>query len=172
MNLPRFSFDKKDIKSFLLFIAVVGLVPLIAHFYGQYLPAIGTSFLFVSLLILVALTWGLAGHAVLKSLFLVGANLSLMVFLAQAYCEVPLINRTADEALVTLVGFAVLYIGYEFISSVFKEVRNRMKLFKEVSQQKNPWLIVVFFALFTGLFIVQVAQVILPILHNLCIYKV
>lgn len=171
MNLPKLSFDKKDIKPFLIFIAVVAVVPLIAHFYGQYLPVIGTSFFFVSLLILVALTWGLAGHAVLKSLFLVGANLSLMVFLAQAYCEVPIVDRTADGALATLVGFAVLYIGYEFITSVFKEVRGRMQLFKEANQQKSPWLFVVFFALFTGLFIVQVGQVILPILHNLCIYK-
>jgi Na+/phosphate symporter len=171
MKLPKFSFEKKDIKAFLVFGGVVAAVILGVLFFGPYLPVIGTSFFYVSMLVLVAVTWGLAGHAVLKSLFLVGANLSLMIFLAQAYCEVPTEARTANEALMSLIGFAVLYIGYEFVCSVFKEVKGRMATFREANNDKNPWLFVIFFALFTGLFLVQVGQVLQPILHNLCVYK-
>jgi hypothetical protein len=169
MKLPKF--EKRDMKFFLVFIGVVAAVLLISRFLTPYLPAISVTFLFISLLILVAFTWGFAGHAVMKSLFLVGANLTLVIFLAQSYCDVPSAARTGNDALATLIGFAILYIGYEFINSVYKEIKSRMNQFKEANNNKSPWPVVVLFALFVGLFILQVWQVISPIIHNLCIYQ-
>jgi hypothetical protein len=164
-----FKQEKKTILLFASFLVVTVLTVLLLR---NYLPAIGTGLLIFALGALVLMTWAYAGYAVMKALFWVGADLSLMIFLAQAYCDVPAASRTGDEALKSLVGFAIFYIGAHFTVVAYKEIKKRTDMFKEANDNKLPWLAVIPFGLFTGLFVWQIGQVLLPILHNLCIYKV
>ncbi|MBI5400648.1 MAG: hypothetical protein HZB12_00825 [Candidatus Yonathbacteria bacterium] len=106
----------------------------------------------------------------MKSLFLVGASLSLIIFLAQSYCEVPNLTQSGNDALKTLIAFGFIYIGFDFFKSLYKEVRSRLKTLKEINDGKNPWIFLFPFALFLGIFLWQLYQVINPIMVNLCIY--
>ncbi len=142
--------------------------------YGEQVSKIGYIVLFVESTIIISITWGMAGHTVMKVLFGVSAaGLSLLIYLAQSYCEVPVPMRTnaSNAALMSLVGFGILYIGYEFIQSLYKEVSERLKKIREINSKEKPWFIILPYGLFTGLFTWQVVQVIFPIIFSLCIYK-
>ena len=153
--------------------AVVALIAFIgASHLNPYLTNFGYAVLVIELVIIISITWGLAVHTVIKSLFGVGAGLSLIIFLAQSYCEVPLPARNADDALKSLVVFGLIYIGVEFCFSIYKEAISRIKTLREANDDKRPWVVLIPFALFTGLFIWQVVQVLLPIIQNLCVYKI
>lgn len=162
---------KLDLKSLSIFAAVAAAAFFAANHLSPYLSNIGYVILIIELMIVVTVTWGLAVHAVIKSLFGVSAGLSLIIFLAQSYCQVPLAFQTANDSLKSLVAFGLIYIGIEFFRSLYKEATDRAKALKEVNDNKRPWLILIPFALFTGLFIWQVVQVLLPIVQNLCVYK-
>lgn len=127
--------------------------------------------LFVELLIVITYTWFLAGHAVMKSLFFVGASMSLVIFLAQSYCQSPNLTPSGNQALMTLVGFSMFYIGFDFLRALYKEVTERLHSFKQVNNGKSPWFFLLPFAFFVGLFVWQVWQVIEPILKGLCVYR-
>ena len=113
----------------------------------------------------------MAGHAVMKSLFWVGASLSLIIFLAQSYCAVPVAAQTGNDALKSLLVFGFGYIAIDFFRTLYKEVLERIKMLKQTNDGKKPWMILVPFGLFTGLFVWQIWQVLFPILHTLCVYK-
>lgn len=140
-------------------------------FFQDKFQSFGYSILLIELVILVTAAWALAGHAVMKSLFWVGASLSLIIFLAQSYCDVPAIARTGNDALKTLIAFGLLYIAYDFFKSLYKEVVDRSKTLKHANGGKRPWLFLIPFALFVGLFVWQIVQVLMPILQNICVYK-
>ncbi|MDE1924977.1 MAG: hypothetical protein KGH79_02250 [Patescibacteria group bacterium] len=164
-------FKRWDFKSFLIFAAIVAVVFIGANFFSKYLSQIAYVILAIELVFVVAVTWSLAVHAVLKSLFGVSAGLSLIIFLAQAYCAVPNYARTADDALKSLVAFGLVYVGIQFFWSLYKEAKERSKTLKEANDNKRPWIALIPFALFTGLFAWQVIQVLLPIVQTLCIYQ-
>jgi hypothetical protein len=114
--------------------------------------------------------YGLAAHAVMKSLFWVGASLSLMIYLAESYCSLPSNARTGNDALKTLIAIGLIYITVDFFRTLYKEFTTRSKTLKEIDGQ-TPWFLVVPFAVFTGLLVWQIYQVMDPIVLNLCIYK-
>jgi len=162
---------KKDTATFLIFLALSVAFFVGFTFFQDAFAKVGSALLFIELLVLITVAWAFAGHAVMKSLFLVGASLSLIIFLAQSYCDVPSIARTGDDALKTLLAFGFLYIAADFLRALYKEVTDRTKTLKQANGGKHPWLFLLPFALFTGLFVWQVMQVLLPILQNLCVYK-
>ena len=164
-------FKKVDFKSLLIFAAVAAVAFFAANHLNPYLTNIGYVILVIELMIVVTITWGLAVHVVIKALFGVSAGLSLIIFLAQSYCQIPLAAQTANDSLKSLVAFGLIYIGVEFFCSLYKEATDRAKTLKEANNNKRPWLILIPFALFTGLFIWQVVQVLLPLIQNLCVYK-
>jgi predicted neutral ceramidase superfamily lipid hydrolase len=164
-------FKRFDLKSFLIFAVIAAFAFFAASHLNPYITNIGYIILVIELMIVVTVTWGLAVHAVIKSLFGVSAGLSLIIFLAQSYCQVPLASQTANDSLKSLVAFGLIYIGVEFFRSIYKEATGRAKTLKEANDNKRPWLMMIPFALFTGLFIWQVVQVLLPIIQNLCVYK-
>jgi len=147
--IQKFKIERENILSFAIFLVIAVLIGV---FLGPYLATIGTTLLIISLSILIFITWSFAGYAVMKALFLVGAELTLVIFLSQAYCDVPTNMQTANDALKTLVGFSILYIGIYFFAVVYKEIQKRTAMFKEANDNKIPWLLIVPFAIFTGLF--------------------
>lgn len=165
------SFARRDTTTFVIFISIVAMSFIGINYFKDYLATIGYAVLWIGLALFVITAWVMAGHAVMKSLFLVGASLSLIIFLAQSYCEIPVIARTGNGALKTLLVFGIVYIGFDFLRSLYKEITQRSSNLKKANSGERPWVFLIPFALFTGLFVWQIAQVLIPILQNLCIYK-
>jgi hypothetical protein len=164
------NFIRRDITTFVVFLVLVALVFIAITYFKDYVAPVGYTILFIELVILVMAAWTLAGHAVMKSLFLVGASLSLIIFLAQSYCEAPNLTQSGNDALKTLLAFGFLYITFDFLRSLYKEIIARSKTLQHANDGKRPWLFLIPFALFVGIFIWQIVQVLMPILQNLCIY--
>ena len=165
--------SKKQIISILVFCGAVVFSFLMAT-YGEQMSKIGYFVLGAEIIIITIISWLMAGHSVMKVLFTVSATgLSLLIFLAQSYCSVPTILRTqsGDAALMSLVGFGILYIGHEFFQSLRKEISSKLKILNEVKSQEKPWFITIPYGLFIGLFIWQIVQVVVPIINSLCVYK-
>lgn len=163
--------NKRQIVAYVLVLSIAAVVFVGMTFFQDSFQKIGYSALLIELFVLVTVAWALAGHAVMKSLFLVGASLSLIIFLAQSYCDVPHLTQSSSDALKTLIAFGFIYICVSFLRALYKEVAERTKTLKQIGNGKNLWIFLIPFALFVGLFVWQIVQVLMPILQNLCIYK-
>lgn len=164
--------DKKNLIFFVSFLLISILVFFGTKYFSVDLGNLGIILLIITLSILSLITWFMAGVAVFRSLFLVGASLSLLIFLAQSYCGVSGTVQSANDALKSLLGFGLLYIGFLFLGSLYKELNQSLRHLEDVYNGKKPWVIVILLALFIGLFMWQLYQVINPIISNLCIYKI
>lgn len=162
---------KRQVARFAVFLVAAVFAYFMAK-YGEQMSRIGYVVLFIELGVVVLITWGLAGHTVMKTLFAVSVGLSLLIYLAQSYCDVPITMRTVggDAALMSLVGFGILYVGIEFLKTLRREISERLKQLTEMNNKKRPWFIVVPYGLFTGIFAWQVGQVLMPIINSLCVY--
>ena len=157
--------------SYIVFFVIIILSFIGANFFKTYFYGATYVVFWILTAILVLLTWAMAGQAVIKSLFCVGAGLSLMILLAQSYCAVPAISRTADNALKSLLIFSIIFIAVEFARSLYKEMKIGADKLKEINDQKWPWMVMILYAVFIGAFIWQIDAVASPIIFNLCIYK-
>lgn len=110
-----------------------------------------------------------AGFTVLKSLFLLSAEISLLIFLAQAYCDVG--TTTGHDALRSLIFIGLAYIGYEFFKSLQKALKERLESIPEKRWSWEKFLTVVLFLFFAGTFVWAIYQVSSPVILDLCIYK-
>jgi hypothetical protein len=164
------SLHKREVLSYLAVLVLATAVFVGMTFYHDAFQKIGYTLLFIELAILITVAWAFAGHAVMKSLFLIGASLSLIIFLAQSYCAAPNLTQSGNDALKTLLAFSFIYLGYDFFRSLYTEVTSHTKKMKEVNNGKNPWMYLVPFALFVGIFLWQLYQVISPIVGNFCVY--
>ena len=169
MNKIKKIFKDKIIES-LCFVGVVFIVLVLAHFFSNYLLVTGSVICLVALIFISIFIWVLSGHAVMKSLFVVGATLSLIIFIAQSYCELPISARTGDDALRILLIFGLVFVGCQFSVSLLKELDNRFKEFKNANKIKKSWTFLILLAIGTGIFIEQVLAVVGPIVQNICIY--
>jgi len=163
--------EKKDVIFFAVFFLVISVVFLGAKIFNVNLAGVGAIFFVISFSLLCLITWSMAGLAVLRSLFVVGASLTLMIFITQTYCGLPDIARTGDDALTSLFGFGLLYVGFLFTKSLHSELKCGLKRFEDIYAGKKPWIMVTLFAIFIGLFLWQLYQVMFPIVSNLCVYK-
>lgn len=111
-----------------------------------------------------------AGFTVLRSLFLLSAELSLLIYLAQAYCDVS--GHAADDALKMLVGVSVLYISYEFFVSLKDALLKKLRAIPEKGWHWEKVVVVGLFGIFTCMFVGMIYQVVNPILQDLCVYKI
>lgn len=115
-----------------------------------------------------------AGLIVVKSLVFVAAELSLIIFLAQSYCEPEVVRATnADTALSALLVFGLSYVAYRFLSDAYKELTILIGKFKSIDGKWSWELVVtaIFLILFVGLFMYAVYLVVSPIVLALCIYR-
>ena len=111
----------------------------------------------------------LAGFTVLRSLFAVAAELSLLIFLAQSYCDIPNRSISSDDALKSLLVIGILYIGFTFFSSLWGATKEYYKKHEKNNELKEGAGSGIIFLFFTGLFMWQIYLVIYPIINNLCI---
>jgi hypothetical protein len=126
---------------------------------------------FVLLAILLSVIMIIAGFAVLKALFFVAAELSLLIFLAQSYCAIPSRLDAGNQALKSLLAIGLLYIAVSFCRSLYKGLKKHYKSIKNERWSKEKTTAVSAFLIFTGLFIWQIYLVVNPIILNLCVYK-
>lgn len=164
--------NNKKLIQFGFFLALATFAFMGMTFFKEEFQTIGLTILIIELIIITIVLSAFAGHAVIKSLFLVGASLSLVIFLAQSYCGAPNLTQSGNNALQTLLAFSIIYISFDFFKSLYKEVTGYTKKMKEANDGKNPWILLVPFAFFVGIFLWQLYQVMSPILSSLCIYKV
>lgn len=111
-----------------------------------------------------------ASYVVLKAFFLLSAELSLLIFLAQEYCNTGV--HTGDAALRALVLLAVLYILFEFFRSLGKALREERE---KISNKKTPkigWVVIGLFLLSVIGLLWIIYQVVSPIILGLCAFQV
>jgi hypothetical protein len=173
--VEKLEINKENYKVFIIFIAfVIGSVLLVSFF-----PTLGTVFFIISFSVLCLITWFMASVVIFRSLFVIGGGLSLMIFIAKTYCDLPLSQHTADSSLQTLFYFGIMYLVWLFFNSLYKELlgdketesKGSLKKIEEIYDGKKPLLIVIPYAIFIGLFLYQLYTVMNPIIHSLCIYK-
>lgn len=125
----------------------------------------------IALGILLSLIMMVAGFVVLKSLFLVAAELSLLIFISQSYCEVPNHLTSGDESLRSLFIIGLLYIFITFFRSLYKTTKEKYKKIKNERWEWKKITTILLYVLFTILFLWQIYKVMSPIILNLCIFR-
>ncbi|MFA5261940.1 MAG: hypothetical protein WC450_11995 [Candidatus Omnitrophota bacterium] len=141
------------------------------HFLGSHFAEVMWILNLILWVILLSVIMIFAGFTVLKSLFVVAAELSLLIFLAQSYCNVPNRSAPGNEALNNLLNIGLLYIFLTFCGSLYKTLREYNEKLGKEPIPKAGILAIALFLIFAVLFISQLYQAIYPIISNLCIYK-
>jgi len=162
---------KENIRPFLLSVGItlfffIGYQLLGNHF-GEVMGMF-TMILFALMLVIFVI---IAEFTVLKSFFLVAAELSLLIFLAKSYCDVPNRSAVGNEALKNLLTIGLFYIAVTFGRSLWKAIKEHYKKVEKERWSKEKILAIALFLIFTVFFIGQIYSVIKPIILNLCIYK-
>lgn len=163
---------RKDVYRFVVFLILSILFSFLASHYEKQLQGVTNVLFVIELAIIILFAYYFAGRAVMKSLFIIGAELTLIIYLAQTYCDiVPAVVRTADESMKSLLNLGLLYLGARFVYILYNEVINSADLLRKMNGNKKPWLILVPFAMLVGALVTQIGQVLFLIINNLCIYK-
>lgn len=134
---------------------------------------VGTLWIVLGLLLtaLMAVIAVIAGMAVIKALFVVAAELSLLIFLAQAYCGVPARLPQNDLALKSLFTVGILYIGFIFLQSLWEILKARYQRVHGEGWRYERTITTIAYVGFVGLFLWQLYLVVSPIVIGLCVYK-
>lgn len=169
--LNKLNSKNKNLIPFFVFLGLIAAVFVGASIFGRSFNSGVIVLVTISIFILILFTSTMAILAVFRSLFVVGASLSLIIFLAQSYCALPISARTADDALRDLVGFGLLFVGICFAKSLYKEFFDRLTILKKINDGKNPWTIIIFFSLFIGILAWELYRVIKPIISGLCVHR-
>lgn len=178
----KIGIEKKNQKTFLIFLVAVTL----ATFFlvnTQFLSAVTPVMFVVVFGIFFSILWFTAGYTIFRSLLVASVGLSFILFIGQSYCALPEIDRVANGSLMTLVGFGFIYVGVQFIRSLYKELfgdkqskeewrqKGMIPLFKEINNNKHSWVVLLTYGALVSLFIWQIYSVIKPIIDGLCVYK-
>lgn len=169
--VERAGFDKGNIFPFIFAISIaLFFVFDTTYFHNRLVTTLWIFLAFVAS-ILVAWLFLKAGFTVLRALFLLSAEISLLIFLAQSYCDVRLVTSPGDDALRGLLTLGIIYVSYEFFKHLKKALVDRLHSFPEKRWSWEKMLAVSLFLLFTVSFVWAVVQVVDPIVSNLCIYR-
>lgn len=135
--------------------------------------ALGLSwiFIFTVLTAFMLVIYMYAGVIVARALFTVAASLSLIIFIAQSYCDVPR-TESSDQALSSLIIVSLLYITLSFSRTIYKEILKHYKQFNEGEKTSSSTLFVSsVFVVSIVFFLTAIYKVMYPIVTNLCIYQ-
>lgn len=153
----------KNIGIFLMF-----LIPFVVGWIFGIDPAtFSLNFLLISLGFSFLVVFIFTGEIFFESLFKLGAYLSLLIFLAQAYCRSTGISQ-ADENIKWFVYLGFFFISIKFIKKLYKQIN---KMFQTMTKDEAlPER--VFFILLLGIsissFVGLFVRILFPILDNLC----
>lgn len=179
--LEKVGVEKKDIKPFLIFMAGVAVISTIL-ITTPFFATIGPIALIIVFGIFFSVLWFVAGYVVFRSLLSASVGLSLIIFIGQSYCALPVNEQVANTSLMTLIGFGFIYVIAQFGYSLFRELfgdkrakeewrqKGMVGVFKEINQNKHSWLVLVTYAPLVSLFIWQIFSVVKPIIDGLCVY--
>lgn len=174
---------KRSTLWFLLYLVLILAVATAATYWSDYFGVVTYVLFIIVLLVATLITWLMAALAVFRSLLIVGAGLSLLLYVAQEYCALPIQERLADDSLQSLIGIGIIFMLAIFAFRLYRELfgdqeaknefhqKGALKVFRESNQGKDPWFILLLYALFIGLILSQVFQVLYPIFSNLCVYS-
>lgn len=125
----------------------------------------------IMLAVFIYLIMFIASFAVMKALFFVAAELSLLIFLAQSYCDVKSRPAGSDEALQSLLIIGLVYIIYSFFRTLFDISKKNYQPVKNEKWSSQKIVSVALFLFFAGVFVWQIYLVVNPVIANLCVYK-
>ena len=161
-------FNQKDVAPFVTAVGITAVSFLGIHFFGNQFVGVMWAILGVLLVILLGIIAMWAGILVVRSLFVVAGELSLLIFLAQSYCNVPGRSTPGNEALKSLLIVGLLYIGFLFLNSLLKALKETYNKMERDESTKEKIFVITVFLLFSALFVWEVYLVIGPIIRNLC----
>ena len=167
----KLTLNKEGIKSLIISVAITVLFWIGLNFLGNYFIEAMWIIILTILIILLSVIMLFTGFIVLRSLVMVGAEVSLLIYLAQSYCDIPNHLSQSDDALRSLISFSLIFIVVAFCKSLYKDVQEKYKLIKTESLGKEKAAMIALFLIFTSLFIRQIYLVTNPIILNLCVYK-
>lgn len=175
--------EKDKIIKYTIFLALTLLIGVFSRFFKIDFSNILSILSIISFTFLFIIIWVKAGISIFKSLFIAGASFSLIIFISQEYCRVPIEARMSDKSLEVFLAFGLLYVISVFVKSLYKELfgdknsedeltkKGAFKIFREVNNGKDSFFILLIFAIVFGTFLGQLFQVIYPIVNNICIYN-
>lgn len=165
----RLGFTNDKIIPLVLAVSITTISFLDSHFFGNHILTVVWVFIAILASILIFAIFMTAGLTVLKSLFFLSAELSLLIFLAQSYCDAH--TKTGDSALKILIFLGITYMVFEFFKSLWKALIERLDKAKNIKWSWEKNLVVFLFCIFTTSIVWMIYQVVSPIITNLCIYK-
>ncbi len=165
--------QKENLIPFVLSLIVTIIILLDSNIFNHIILNVVLILELAMLVVILFIVAIMAGFAVIKSLVKIAAGLSLLIFLSQSYCAIPLDMRTptGDDALKSLLAIGLLYASFYFFQSLYKIL---IKYVNKVDKDKLSWdviITIILFVFFILLFIWDIYQVVGPIVTNLCIYK-
>ncbi|HVO29035.1 MAG TPA: hypothetical protein VMT81_03580 [Candidatus Paceibacterota bacterium] len=163
----------KNLATGLISTAVAIVVFGIAYAINASLLGIAWIILGTLLTVAIALIAIRAGFVVLKSLFLIAAELSLLIFIGQSFCAAGVVHtRVNDEALKSLVFLGLAYIVVAFVQGLYAAIKEHYE--KEIGSAKHSFRKAVtlgLFPVFAGIFLLEIYLVVKPIILGLCVYR-
>lgn len=181
--ISRSRTDKRFAFLFVLYVVTAIGVSITFTYWEEQVRLFFVVFSLIGLVIITLFTWSLAALAIFRSLMVIGAGLSLILFIAQSYCALDVAMRVADDSLQSLIGISVLFIGVIFVIRLYRELfgdpnakrefdkLGALKVFRDANKGKDSLLFLVLYASFMGLILGQLFEVLYPIFNNLCVYQ-
>ena len=125
----------------------------------------------ILLSILMGLVAWMAGVAVIQSLFIVAAELSLLIFLTQSFCASSTRLVQNNSAMTSLFTVGLIYIIFIFFRSLWDVLKTNYKKIENRPRSAEKIITIIAFILFVILFLNELYLVIYPIFSSLCVYR-
>ena len=169
--IDSLNLSKRDIWAAVISIVVTGTIILDSVFF-QYrvlealfiTDGIGLGIILIVIMIL-------TGFRVMRALVEVAAGLSLLIFLAQTYCNSSGLTTSSNEALKSLFTIGLIYLSYYFLLTLGKLFIADLKKIRDKGRSWQETVFVILYTVFTILFIWEIWLVMNPIIKGLCVYK-
>jgi len=162
---------RKDIVPLIISICITIVLFTSYYFWGNYVVEVMGITTVIALAVLILFIMLIAGFAVLKSLFIFAAELSLLIFLAQSFCSVTQRSAVSNEAMQNLLVAGILYIIFMFLRSLWKTLKEYYKKVENEKWSIEKIVVVSLFLTFIVWFLWEIYLVVNPIILNLCVYK-
>lgn len=166
----KLNLTKRKLISFSISVLIAAPLFFLSEYYGEQFTTVMWVLLGIILTILVAIMAAVAGFMVIKSLIGIAAGLSLLIFIAQSYCDVPVRDVSSDGAMASLFVAVSIYLIVSFGRILLKILNN---YYKRVEDEVWSWkkiLAVALILFFVGFFVWEIYLVMKPIVLDLCVF--
>lgn len=126
-------------------------------------------FAITAIFILVITIAALAGYAVTRSLVRVSAGLTLIIFLAQTYCDLETKSQSGVEAMKGIFSIVIMCLLFDFFKSLYIRISENIKKIRAQEKSARAIILNILLVAFVGLFLYWIYLVLTPIFSSLCI---